>query len=60
MSKHHHKEKELLNEENKNNEEMTIVRSMITKGIKGLATRVSMKNMNESATASALIDSTQK
>ena len=57
MSKHHKKEKELLNEEKKVNKEMAIARSMITEGNKKLATAVSKKDMNEIATATALIDS---
>ena len=57
MSEHHKKEKELLNEEKKVNKEMAIARSMITEGDKKLATAVSKKDMNEIATATALIDS---
>ena len=60
MSKHHEKEKELLNEEKKVNEEMAIARSMITEGNKRLANAINKKDMNEIATASALIDSAQK
>ena len=60
MSKHHEKEKESLNEENIVNEEMAIARSMITEGNTRLATAVSKKDMNEIATASALIDSALK
>ena len=56
----HEKEKELLNEEKKDNEEMAIAQSVITKGNKRLATVVSNKDINETATASALISSTQK
>ena len=56
----HEKEKELLNEEKKDNEEMAIAQSVITKGNKRLATVVSNKDINEIATASALISSTQK
>ena len=57
MSEHHKKEKELLNEEKKVNKEMAIARSVITEGNKKLATAVSKKDMNEIATATALIDS---
>ena len=60
MSKHHEKEKELLNEEKKVNEEMAIARSRITEGNKRLANAINKKDMNEIATASALIDSAQK
>ena len=60
MSKLHEKEKELSNEEKKVNEQMTIPSSMITESNKRLATAVSKRDMNEIATASALIDSAQK
>ena len=59
MSKHE-KEKQLLNEEKKVNEELAIARSIITEPNKRLATAVSTKDINQVATASALIDSAQK
>ena len=60
MSKLQEKEQELSNEEKKVNEQMTIPSSMITESNKRLATAVSKRDMNEIATASALIDSAQK
>ena len=60
MSKHHEKEKELLYEEKKVNEEMAIAWSMITEGNKRLATAVGKKGMNEIVTANDLIDSAKK
>ena len=60
MSKHDEKEKQLLNEEKKLNEELAIARSIMTEPNKRLATAVSTRDMNEVATASALIDSAQK
>ena len=60
MSKHHEKEKELLNEEKKVNKAMAIAWSMITESNRRPATAASKKGMNEITTASALIDSAQK
>ena len=60
MSKDHEKEKELLYEEKKVNEEKAIAWSVITEGNKKLVTTVGKKKMNEISTASALIDSAQK
>ena len=60
LSKHHEKEKELLNEEKKVSEEISIAHTMISEGNKRLAVARSNKDMNEIATASALIDSAQK
>ena len=60
VSKHHEKEKELLYEEKKVNEEMAIAWSMITEGNKRLATAGGKKDMNEIATANDLIDSAKK
>ena len=60
MSKHLEKEKCSLNEEKKANEDIAISRSMITEGNKRRDTSVSKKEMNETATANALIDSIQR
>ena len=46
MSKDHEKEKELLYEEKKVNEEKTIAGSVITEGNKKLVTAVGKKKMN--------------
>ena len=54
------KKKELLNKEKKVNKGMVIAWSMITESNRRLATAASKKDMNEIATASALIDSAQK